>query len=515
MASEGRDPAAPGSPGGPCDPHPGRGKAGPSRRDFLRTCAAGGVGLAVGTGSLPSLLTACDGPTGPSRIAPLDRNPLRFAPELAPQGLTLVAEEGTAGFGGGAEGPAWLLNESLPSPLLRMRRGDPFQVVLENRLPQDVILHWHGLAPPADMDGHPRYAVGTGMEYHYQFTVEDRAGTYWYHSHTHTRTAEQTYRGVAGLLIVEDDEEDGLGLPSGDREIPVILQDRRVDDAGVPYYQPFGPDRMAGYMGPEPFGNGIRGPRVEVDSALYRLRVLNGSNARIFRLGRSDARPLVLVGNDGGLIERSRTLSHVDLGPAERADLLLDLRGTGEGDRVMLRSLSFTLPGGAGFMGGANLQGQPLDLLEFRVTRSVDEPTLIPDELSTVPGPNPEDAVRERTFRFTSEMMDHRINGRSFQMDRIDEVVPFEETEIWTFVNDSFLPHPVHLHATHFRVISRSGGRNQVLPWEAGGKDTVLLHPFEAVRVAVRFTAHRGLFLLHCHNLEHEDMGMMANILVE
>ncbi len=469
----------------------------------------------MGTGSLPSLLTACDSPTGPPGTPPLETNPLRFAPEVAPHSLTLVASAGIAGFGNGVEGPAWLLNESLPSPLLRVRRGDPFQVVLENQLPQDVILHWHGLAPPADMDGHPRYAVGTGGEYSYAFTVEDRAGTYWYHSHTHTRTAEQTYRGVAGLLIVEDDEEGALGLPSGNREIPVILQDRRVDAAGIPYYQPFGPDLMAGYMGPEPFGNGIRRPWIEVDSALYRLRVLNGSNARIFRLGRSDGRPLVLVGNDGGLIDRARTLDYVDLGPAERADLLLDLSGTEVGDRVMLRSLSFSLPGGAGFMGGANRQGQPLDVLEFRVTRRVEEPAVIPDVLSTVPGPNPEDVVRERTFRFTSEMMMHRINGRSFEMDRIDEVVPFGETEIWSFVNDSFLPHPVHLHATHFRVISRSGGRNQVMPWEVGGKDTVLLHPFETVRVAVRFTAHRGLFLLHCHNLEHEDMGMMANILVE
>jgi FtsP/CotA-like multicopper oxidase with cupredoxin domain len=488
---------------------------GPSRRAFLRALSAGGAGVVLGTGSLPALLTSCESTTDPTRIPPAERSPLRFAPEVAPRNLTLLAAEGRAGFGSGAEGPAWLLNESLPSPLLRMRKGDPFQVVLENRLPQDVILHWHGLAAPADMDGHPRYAVGTGGSYSYAFTVEDRAGTYWYHSHTHMRTAEQTYRGVAGLLIVDDDEEDSLGLPSGDREIPVILQDRRVDAAGMPYYQPFGPDRMAGYMGPEPFGNGIRDPWVEVDSALYRLRVLNGSNARIFRLGRSDGRPLVLVGNDGGLIDRSRALSYVDLGPAERADLLLDLSGAAVGDRVMLRSLAFSLPGGGGFMGGANLQGQALDLLEFRVTRSVEEPTLIPDALSTVPGPNPEDAARERTFRFTSGMMDHRINGRSFRMDRIDEVVTFDETEIWAFVNDSFLPHPVHLHATHFRVISRSGGRSQVMPWEVGGKDTVLLHPFETVRVAVRFTAHRGLFLLHCHNLEHEDMGMMANILVE
>jgi FtsP/CotA-like multicopper oxidase with cupredoxin domain len=486
-----------------------------SRRAFLRSVTMSGAGLLAGTGTLPPLLAACESSTGPSRPPLVERSPLRLAPEASPRDLTLVATESAAEIGGGVEASAWLLNDALPSPLLRVRKGDRFQVTLRNELPQDLILHWHGLAPPEEMDGHPRFAVGPGGEYSYDFTVEERAGTYWYHSHTHMRTAEQTYRGLGGLLIVEDEEEDALGLPSGDREIPLILQDRRLDGAGAPIYAPFGPDLMAGYMGDEPFGNGIRRPYLEVDAALYRFRILNGSNARIFRLGRSDGGPLILVGNDGGLIDRSRSLGSVDLGPAERADVLLDLSGAGEGDRIMLRSLPFSLPGGGGFMGGANLQGLALDLLELRVTRRVDESFRVPDGLSTVPTPNPDEAVRDRTFRFTSEMMAHRINGRSFEMDRIDERVPFGDTEIWSFVNESALPHPVHLHATHFRVLSRSGGRGQVMPWELGRKDTVLLHPFETVRVAVQFTAHPGLFLLHCHNLEHEDMGMMANILVE
>ncbi|MDX1567256.1 MAG: multicopper oxidase domain-containing protein, partial [Longimicrobiales bacterium] len=128
---------------------------------------------------------------------------------------------------------------------------------------------------------------------------------------------------------------------------------------------------------------------------------------------------------------------------------------------------------------------------------------------------DPADAENQRRFVFTSEHMQHRINGRTFRMDRIDQRVPFGRTEIWTFVNDSFLPHPVHLHATHFRVLERTGGRGRVLPWEAGLKDTSVIYPGETVRVAVRFSAQRGLFLLHCHNLTHEDRGMMQNILVE
>jgi FtsP/CotA-like multicopper oxidase with cupredoxin domain len=490
-----------------------------SRRSFLQRATRGGGGLLLGT-ALPGLsgLTGCDlgtesGPFPPDD--PAERFPLRIPTAVTPQALTLAAAPGQSDVGGGVLAPVWALNGQVPSPLLRVRRGDPFQVEMVNQLPQDLILHWHGLTPPADMDGHPRFAVGPGGRYRYNFTVGDRAGTYWYHSHTHHRTAEQTFRGIAGMLIVEDDAE-RIELPSGEREIPLLLQDRRVDGGGVPFYDAAGPAMMAGYMGPVPFVNGVRRPFVEVDSARIRLRILNGSNARIFRLTMDNGSPFHLLGNDGGFLERPYALEAIDVAPAERVDLLIDLRALSVGQRAMLRSNAFTIPGGMGFMGGANLQGNPLDLLEFRVTRSVADSAPLPATLPPLPpSPQPGDARRERTFRFTSQMMEHRINGRIFEMDRIDERIPFDETEIWSFVNDSGMPHPVHLHATHFRVLSRSGGRNQVFPWETGRKDTVLILPSETVRVAVRFTAQRGLFLLHCHNLEHEDMGMMANLLVE
>jgi FtsP/CotA-like multicopper oxidase with cupredoxin domain len=429
--------------------------------------------------------------------------------------VTLTATVASTDIGGGRMAPAWLLNGSVPSPLLRVRRGERFRVTMRNELPHDLILHWHGLAPPVAMDGHPRLAVRSGGTYEYDFTVDDRAGTYWYHSHTHMHTGEHTYRGIGGLLIVTDAEEEALRLPSGARELPLILQDKVLDGAGLPQYAPFGPAMMAGVMGDEPFGNGVRRPYVDVDSALYRVRILNGSNARIFRLARNDGRDLLLIGNDGGLLERPVSVPSVDMGPAERADLLVDLRGAAVGERVMLRSLPFGIPGGMGFMGGANRQGQPLDLLELRVARRVSDAAVVPATLSNPGGPVEADAVRERTFRFQSMMMRHTINDREFDMERVDERVPFGETEVWRFVNESGVAHPVHLHATHFRVLSRTGGRARLFPWEAGLKDTVLLFPGETIRVAERFTRERGLFLLHCHNLEHEDMGMMQNILVE
>ncbi|TVR54625.1 MAG: hypothetical protein EA421_08140 [Gemmatimonadales bacterium] len=496
-----------------------------TRRDFLWMAAAGGTtALAGAAGLLSPVLAAVEASAQPSRAVrfppPAPWSPIQLAPEVRPNDLLLRAAPGVADIGGGIQAPGFLVNGTIPSPLIRVRKGEPFQVTMQNDLPDPLILHWHGLTPPESADGHPRFAVRRGGRFDYRFTVENRAGTYWYHSHTHYKVAEHAYRGIGGLILVGDDEEDALSLPSGDREIPLILQDRRLDRRGVPVYEH--PDTMEGHIGTAPFGNGVHQPRMEVETALYRFRILNGSNARIFRLERSDGRPMVLIGNDGGLLDEARSVDVLDVGPAERVDLLVDFRDQQVGDELFLRSQAFEIPGGVTTGRSVAKQGEPLDLLRIQVARKVDDPAPIPTRLSDVPLPDPADAVRERRFDFTSDrdwssrtMMSHRINGEEFDMARIDERVPFGETEIWTFTNDNGFAHPVHLHATHFHVLSRTGGRDQVFPAEAGLKDTVLLHPNETVRVAVRFTAHRGLFLLHCHNMEHEDVGMMINVMVE
>lgn len=493
-----------------------------SRRDFVRTIGMGGAAAFTGAWGSGGLVASPRSPRSPggAEAGGLAGNPLRIVPPVPPSRLVLDAAPGLADVGGGVQAEAWLLNGMLPSPLLRTRRGETFEVEMVNHLPDPLILHWHGLTPPEEADGHPRFAVPPGGRYAYRFEVENRAGTYWYHSHAHHLTAEHTYRGIAGLLLVEDEDEQALELPSGDREIALVLQDRRLDARGRPI---FGDGSLLeGYMGDQPFANGIHNAHHEVETALYRLRILNGSNARIFRLGRSDGRPLLLIGNDGGFVDPPRELPSIDAAPGERLDLLLDLREAAEGDRVVLRSLSFDLQEEAREARGSTLQGSPLDLVEFRVVRQVRDRTPVPARLPAPVRPDPADAVRERTFLLTSEldpwsrtMMHHQINGREFQMGVVDEHVPFGDTEIWTFVNDNAFAHPIHMHATHFRVLSRSGGRNRVMPWEEGLKDTVLLHPDETVTVAIRFTAHRGLFPLHCHILEHEDVGMMLNVLVE
>ena len=489
-----------------------------SRRDFVRTATVAGAATLVGLRGLPS--------TFPSRqgwhSGALAGNALRRMPEASPSNLVLTAAAGTADFGG-VTGPVYALNGSVPSPLLRTRQGEAFKVKMINRLKTPFIIHWHGLTPPQHSDGHPCTAVDAGATYDYAFTLEERPGLYWYHSHTHMHVSEHTFKGIGGLILVEDPNEELMGLPTGDREIPLILQDRQVDADGRPHYPDEGYGYMAGYMGPESFGNGVHRPHLELDSALYRFRVLNGSNARVFRLERSDGRPLVIIGNDGGLLERPASARYIDLAPGERLDLLVDLSDVEPGESVMLRSAPFEMAHDSQEMlAMGTRQGDPMDLIELRVTRRVRERMVVPRAFSTIGGPDPAKAVRERKFRFASDrdywtrsMMQHGINGKMFEMDRIDEYVPFGETEIWTFVNDDRYAHPVHIHATHFKVITRTGGRGRVMPWEQGLKDIVMMLPGETVKIAVRFTAHRGLFLLHCHNLEHEDAGMMMNFMVE
>jgi FtsP/CotA-like multicopper oxidase with cupredoxin domain len=259
-----------------------------------------------------------------------------------------------------------------------------------------------------------------------------------------------------------------------------------------------------------PFGNGIRMPTLSVTGARYRFRVLNASQARVYRLGLSDGTPLTVIGNDGGLLAMAAEVDSVFLGVGERVDLLLDFATLPVGNRVMLKSLPFDVPGPPG---SESSQGREMDLLELRRVEGTGagEPQL-PGILSTVSPLGP--PVAERLFALQSPGDEgvHRINDLSFDMERVDEQIPLGQVERWVFRNDSALPHPMHLHGTQFQVQSRAGGRGTVYAYEAGWKDTVLVMPLETVSVLVRFDRHRGLFLLHCHNLQHEDMGMMLNV---
>jgi FtsP/CotA-like multicopper oxidase with cupredoxin domain len=490
-----------------------------NRRDFVRVAGATG---ALGLAGASSIMAACWSDAD-QLIGPTSTRSLRlYRPQtVSSEGLVLTARPSTAEIAPGVHSPILTWGDGPVGPTIEVRSGQRARILLRNELQEPTIAHWHGLRPPEEADGHPRFAIGPGGIYRYDFEIGERAALYWYHPHAHMRTAPQTYHGMAGLFIVRDDEEESLGLPSGERELSVVLQDKRRDAAGRLVYAATGPAMMEGFLGDEGFVNGVRTPTVDVASGLYRLRVLSAANARIFRLALSTGAPLVLIGTDGGLLEVPVELPYLDMGTGERVDLLVDFSGLRAGTTVSLRSLDFPSPArgmGMGMMGrgaGGLPQGAAMDLLHFAVVDEVREEVRIPSGMTTLPRLARGQADRVRNFRFRSMMMSHTINGRGFEMERIDEHVPFGATEVWSFFNEGPFPHPIHMHAVHFQVLSRRGGRARVFPWEQGWKDTVLALPGETVDVIARFDTHRGLFLMHCHNLEHEDMGMMMNFLIE
>jgi FtsP/CotA-like multicopper oxidase with cupredoxin domain len=300
-------------------------------------------------------------------------------------------------------------------------------------------------------------------------------------------TGKQVNLGLAGAFVVKDDEEDALHLPSGGYEIPLIVRDATLDRTGNLQYKP----SSGGFDGRLSLVNGTRDPFLDVDTALYRFRVLNGSNARIFRFALGNGAPFILIGNDGGLLTAPASLTTIDVAPAERLDVLVDFRGAQVGDRVMLRDLL------AGW-----------DLMEFRVASQVSVAATIPSTLSSISMLSASDVQAVRDFSFDGMS---RINGQVYDMNRIDFRVALGQVERWRFHTNGNAPHPVHVHGASFQVVSRTGGRARLFPWETGWKDTVLLNDGELVEVLIRFEAYRGIYLIHCHKLEHEDMGMMAN----
>jgi blue copper oxidase len=449
-----------------------------NRRDFLRLAAVTTGVLAVSK-AIPVL--AGRGTT--------TRYPLRIPPGASPyNGSSLTAAPATVDVGGGQLSSVLAYNGSFPGPTFRANTGDQVNILFINGLSESTSVHWHGMVVPTAADGQPQDLVSAGVSKSYQFPVIQRACLNWYHPHPHMETGSQVVRGLAGAFIINDAEEAGLGLPSGTHEVPLIIRDVNYDSAGNIVYNP----TSSGYLAKNPMVNGTRDPYLDVDTALYRFRVLNGASARLLKLVLSNGAPFVLIGNDGGLLPSAVTISQIEFSPGERLDLLVDFRGLPVGTKVMLQDVNT----GWG-------------LVEFRVTQQVTDSHSIPTTLSTITKLS--SPVTTRSFSFDGMT---RINGLEYDMNRIDFQVPFGQTELWRFTTNGNAPHPVHIHGASFQVQSRKGGRNTLFPWEGGWKDTVLLNDRETIEILIRFDGYKGRYLMHCHKLEHEDQGMMTNFLV-
>ena len=472
--------------------------------------------------------------------------PMPFGASAEPDvDLTLTASPGELNLLPGAPTSVWRFTGSLMKgpadtlqvlpgsylgPVITLRTGQRVRIRFVNNLGESSIVHWHGLDVPELSDGHPRRAIATGAEYVYEFTVTNRAGTYWYHPHPHMRTGFQVYRGLAGLVLVRDAEEDSLGLPSGDAELLCLLQDRRFDARNQLVYSSGGMmGGMNGFLGDRVMINGQPDAIRDVDTGWARVRLLNASNARIYKLAWSHNLPMVVIGGDGGLLERPQAQAVLTLAPGQRADVLLDLSAVDAGTNITLESRAFneTDAGRTAMMGmtSAVPNGAPLRVMTLRTRRHLAPPFQLPERLSVFDAtwpPQGDAPVRRVPLAFSG--MQWTIGGRTFAMNDVtaDETVSAGSTHVWEFVNAAGsmglnAAHPMHLHGRQFRVLSRSGGALNSLRGgisDAGWIDTVLVLPGETVRVQVPFSRHAGTFLYHCHILEHEDMGMMRNFRV-
>lgn len=422
-------------------------------------------------------------------------------------------------------------------PTIRLRKGDKVRVHFRNELPETTIVHWHGLAVPAVMDGHPRLVIPTGAQYLYEFEVQDRAGHYWYHPHPDDRTGPQVYRGLAGHLFVSDDEEASLRLPSGEHEIPLVIQDRTFDSDHQLTYISGHMDAMTGFLGERILVNGTPEKQLKLATGVYRLRILNGSNSRIYKLAWNNSMPFTLIGTDGGLLERLLRKPYLVLAPAERVDVILDLSNQTVGSSLELLSRPFPAPQmmmmgwgtGEGMRGGGPLeQGSAFSVLRVRVERKEKAGFRIPAHLSQTGFRSPqeaENANQPRVFPLSFLRMQWLLNGSPFEMEAVKENETFKtgSVQVLEFRNISTgmmqMAHPIHLHGGQFQVLKRthaagSDGMAAALHegfTDEGWKDTVLVLPGEQVRLLMRFPQFKGLFLYHCHILEHEDMGMMRN----
>ncbi len=413
-----------------------------------------------------------------------------------------------------------------PGPLFETHRGRPVRIVHRNELDVPTSVHLHGGHTPASSDGWPLDLVlpthgGGGMpaghggmaardttvgsrEYHYP--MEQRAAGLWYHDHRMDFSAPQVYHGLLGPHLVRDDVEDALPVPRGDREVPLVITDRSFAEDGSFLYPSIDrtlqtvpgvePEYTEGVLGDVVLVNGAPWPTMEVETVSYRFRFLNGSNSRRYQVALDPPAPLVQIGSDGGLLAAPVTHADLTMAPAERFDVVVDFSAYPVGTDVRLVNLI-----------GEGDTGQ---IMQFRVARRGVEQFTVPQVLSELEVPDPARAVVRREFSFTRGALRDTtgwlVNGLPFDPDHPQAFPRLGDLEVWRFSTD--LHHPIHVHLDPFTVVSRNGGAPA--PADAGWKDTVDLRPAEYVDVAIRFADYVGDYLAHCHNVEHEDMAMMA-----
>ena len=399
----------------------------------------------------------------------------------------------------------YAINGSYLGPTLKLFDGQDVSINYTNNLDESTTMHGHGMHLPANMDGSPHQSIDPNESWSARYRVNQRACTNWYHPHAEGKTAEHVYRGLAGVLIIEDKESQALALPKeyGVDDIPLVLQDRFFSTKREILYAPNMMQSMMGYKGDTFVTNGVINPKLEVQAKEIRFRLLNGSNSTVYNLAFSDDREFYQIATDNSFLEKPVLLSSVRLSPGERAEIVVDFSDS-LGEDIYLEELT-----------------QAKSFLKVAISQEAKNQTTLPTQLTSLEKYSPSEAQNSRSFTLSGRMGNLFINNKTMSMNRIDERVELNKVEIWEIHNQKMMmmgmEHNFHIHGTHFMVLERNGSASNVAQNEKGYKDTVYLAPGDSVKLIVKMTDYTDAkvpFMYHCHFLEHEDRGMMGQFLV-
>ncbi|WP_067718957.1 multicopper oxidase family protein [Nocardia yamanashiensis] len=478
----------------------------PRRGFLLGALAALGLGVGAKAFADPSPLPPFPLPVPPINPPPI--TPLNYhSPVLAPFADELPIIETRAAAGELAaqagmhkyhrdlpETRAWGFGRSVLGPNLEARQGQSAHLTFRNELGAHPLaahvdltmhgvteldrtdprftVHLHGGANAPDSDGHPLIGYRNGGRAHFEFGNRQEAATLWYHDHAMGITRLNIQAGLAGMYYVRDDFDTGaadnpLGLPAGEFEIPLIVQDRTFNADGTvqPMTATYIPEgyNQSGQFGDVCCVNGVVWPFLPVRRSLYRFRVLNGSNSRPYIFEFDNGMPFYAIGGDLGLLDAPVPTPSIRVSPGERVDLLVDFSFLGDGAEVELINTAKNDLGNTVFMAPELRR-----IMRFSV-RGDGPPAVVPARLRGAPGlPDLLDPVYPpgpvRTMTLIGLNDDSRsaavfptlmsLNNLAFLSDDID-MARAGTVEQWDIVNTTPFDHPIHIHLARMRVLGR------------------------------------------------------------
>lgn len=441
--------------------------------------------------------------------------------------IPLTCGFGQHDFGTGTASATYGINGSYLGPVLRVKQGQTLPFNVRNAIDQVTTLHWHGLHIPGDVDGGPHQKIAPNAVWSPDVPIVQHASMNWFHSHMHGRTAQQTYKGLAGVMLIEDDASLSADLPKtySVDDFTLILQDKTFDAAGRMSYELTAEVFEDGFQGDAMVVNGAIAPVVQpVPTGLVRLRILNACNARFLELSMATG-PITVIASDGGFLASPVETPSVLMSPGERYEILVDM-GTAD-----TNTLNVNMDGGAGFFAGLFGGNAKTAALTLTRTSETGFTGAMPQRLANLSPADPSGATTTRAFELQMDVgadlaalalaWDNvcgnvgamAINGLPMKMDRIDETVRKGDTEIWRISVDDML-HPFHIHGCSFRILSQSGAEPPA--YAQGWKDMVHVEEgWSDVLVQFNYDAPSDApYMYHCHILEHEDCGMMGQFTV-